>query len=233
MTCTPDTALLRQAVLAADGVLHRAAQGQTAFRWQGPPHSFVLLVTGRLSVYFRSVGQPPQTPWAECRATEGQDCMPVTTAILAEREMSVRAVCTAPCTWIALPPPRLVQLVQDDGGFRRALFATHAERLQSVFDRAAAKAVRSLDCRLADWLLSRAEAGRIAATHAEIAADLLTAREVVSRRMRAFAENGWIRQGRGVISLKDRTGLRALAEGDLPACPGTMAVPRALASLDG
>ncbi len=213
----PDPDMLRQTVLDAGGMPHSAAQGETAFRWQGAPKAFILLTSGKLTVHFRTSGR--HVPWAECRATEGQDCMPVTAAILSGREITVRAVCAAPCTWIDLPPTSLVLLVHSNMAFRRALFATHAKRLPTFFTRIASKNVVSLDCRLADWLLSRAEAGRVVATHAEIASDLLTAREVVSRRLRRFADEGWIRQARGEIHLAAPEALLDLSKGDGPSCP--------------
>lgn len=213
---SPGKPSLKHALLEAGGVVRSADEGATAFHWQGHPAAFVFLAEGKLTVHFRTRGR--QVPWAECRATEGQDCMPVTSAILSEREITVRATCSAPCTWIELPPARLVRLVHGDMSFRKALFATHAKRLPTFFARLSSRNVVSLDCRLADWLLSHALSGEVSATHCEIANDLMTAREVVSRRLRSFATKGWIVQRRGLIRLDAPAALARLSRGTFSVC---------------
>lgn len=202
---------IARAVLDAGGVVKSADVGQTAFRWQGHPSTFVLVTRGKLTVHFRTKGR--NVPWAECRASVGQDCMPVTAAILSEREITVRAKCSEPTTWIELSPNSLVLLVHSDMGFRKALFATHAKRLPMFFAKLSAKDGLSLDNRLADWLLCHAEGREVVATHGDIATDLLTAREVVSRRLRDFASKGWIVQHRGRIHINAQAALTRLSKG--------------------
>ena len=215
----PEPFSLRQAVLDAGGVLNGADEGATALRWQGHPKAFVFLTEGKLTVHFRTKGR--QVPWAECRATAGQDCMPVTAAILSGREIKVRATCKSPCEWIELPPTSLILLVHGNMAFRKALFATHARRLPTFFARLASKNAISLDCRLADWLLNHAWCGQLSATHGEIASDLMTAREVVSRRLRDFALKGWIVQHRGRIQLDAPAALSRLSRGSFSVCGAT------------
>lgn len=202
---------LVRALLDAGGVAKTADEGQTAFRWQGHPRAFVLITRGTLIVHFRTKDR--QVPWAECRASAGQDCMPVTAAILSEREITVRARCSDLTTWIELSPNRLVLLVHGDMDFRRALFATHARRLPTFFAKISTKNGPSLDNRLADWLLCHATGREVIATHGDIARDLLTAREVVSRRLRDFASKGWIVQQRGRIHIDAPAALARVSRG--------------------
>ena len=61
------------------------------------------------------------------------------------------------------------------------------------------------------------DAGAVTATHTEVAADLITAREVVSRKLRGFAAKGWIVQGRGRIHLEAPAALLRLARGSFSA----------------
>ena len=212
----PESFSLRQAVIDAGGVLKSGSEGRTAFRWQGHAKAFVLLTEGKLTVHFRTKRR--QVPWAECRATEGQDCMPVTAAILSEREITVRATCNADCEWIELSPTSLILLVHGNMAFRKALFATHAKRLPTFFARLSSQNAVSLDCRLADWLLNNAASDEVSATHGEIARDLMTAREVVSRKLRGFAMKGWIVQHRGLIRLDAPAALARLARGTFSVC---------------
>ncbi len=191
---------IRDAIFAAGGVLRSAPKGAVAYNWQGLPRAFIFVTSGKLSVQFRTKDR--KVPWAECRAVEGQDCMPVTAAILSGRTISVRAVCMAPSAWIELSPTALVLLVHGNTDFRHRLFAGHAKRLPTFFARISTKNAVGLDQRIADWLLSHAHSNEVCATHSDIAADLLTAREVVSRKLREFAAKGWIAQGRGSIQIE-------------------------------
>lgn len=207
---------LTRTVLDAGGVLVRGTEGQTAFRWRGRPKAFVLVVSGKLKVNFRT--RRRKVPWAECRAIEGQDCMPVTAAILSGRAITVRATCAGPSAWLELSSTSLALLVHGHTDFRRALFAQHARRLPILFARTSTRNTLNLDQRIADWLLGQAVSGEVIATHSEIAADLLTAREVVSRRLKSFAKKGWIMQGRGRILLSAPAALARLARDSFAVC---------------
>ena len=207
---------LERAIVDAGGVVRTAPEGAIAYRWQGLPRAFIFVKSGKLSVQFRTKDR--QVPWAECRAADGQDCMPVTAAILSERTISVRAVCMSPTTWIELSPTALVLLVHGSPAFRHALFAGHARRLPTFFARISTKNAMRLDQRIADWLLSHASAYEVRATHSDIATDLLTAREVVSRKLKDFAQKGWIEQRRGVILIAAPAALARVSKGVFSMC---------------
>ena len=67
-----------------------------------------------------------------------------------------------------------------------------------------------VDARLARLLA--AHGGAVEVTHRDLAAELGTAREVVSRHLAAFEKRGLVRLGRGAIEVLDRAGLARLAE---------------------
>lgn len=72
---------------------------------------------------------------------------------------------------------------------------------------------RLIDVRLAERLLILAGGDReIAATHQEIASELGTAREVISRVLNDFQNRGLIVQSLGRITMSDKSALRAIAE---------------------
>ena len=54
----------------------------------------------------------------------------------------------------------------------------------------------------------------ISSTHQQIASELGTAREVVSRVLHDFQKRGYIAQSRGRITIIDKPALRALADSD-------------------
>lgn len=212
----PDPAVLEHAVVEAGGIAHAADAGATAFRWHGLPEAFVLLRSGRVRVRFRT--KRASLPWAECRAFAGQDCMPVSAAILSGSPITVQAVCLEPSTWLELEPQAFIRLVEEDTAFRTALFARHAARLPQFFRRISEKGVETTDQRLAAWLIAQGQVNPIVATHREIAVDLVTAREVVSRRLKCFADKGWILQARGRIEVMAQGALSRVARGSSTWC---------------
>ena len=64
--------------------------------------------------------------------------------------------------------------------------------------------------RLAARLL-QCELGRIELTHEQLAADIGTAREVVSRLLKELENNGLIELKRGLVIIRDRKGLEQAA----------------------
>jgi CRP/FNR family transcriptional regulator len=53
-------------------------------------------------------------------------------------------------------------------------------------------------------------ARRLSITHQELAAELGSAREVISRQLKEFERRGWIRLGRGQLQLLDAAALQQL-----------------------
>ncbi len=73
-------------------------------------------------------------------------------------------------------------------------------------------AFKRLDIRLAQKVTELAdENGILKTTHQQMASELGSAREVVSRQLQEFQRRGWISQSRGTIQVLDRDSLQQLA----------------------
>jgi CRP/FNR family transcriptional regulator len=85
-----------------------------------------------------------------------------------------------------------------------------AARLSDVMWTLEQVAFSSMDKRVASYLIEQramTQCDDLMITHDEIARDLGTAREVVSRMLKYFQNEGWIIQGRGKVSIKDYSAL--------------------------
>jgi CRP/FNR family transcriptional regulator len=51
----------------------------------------------------------------------------------------------------------------------------------------------------------------VEATHQQLATELGTAREVISRQLQDFQRRGWLKSGRGLISIQPDSPLHAFA----------------------
>ena len=75
-------------------------------------------------------------------------------------------------------------------------------------------AFRRVDIRLAQRILDLAKDDLIQATHQQMAAELGTAREVISRQLAEFQRRGWISLSRGQIKIEARCDIEKLARSE-------------------
>ncbi|MGD1817589.1 MAG: Crp/Fnr family transcriptional regulator [Pleomorphochaeta sp.] len=89
-----------------------------------------------------------------------------------------------------------------------------AARLSDVMWTLEQVAFSSMDRRVASYLIEQraiTQCDDLSITHDEIARDLGTAREVISRMLKYFQNEGWIIQGRGRVSIIDYSALYDLS----------------------
>lgn len=101
--------------------------------------------------------------------------------------------------------------IDTEPAVRACTFDAMAEHLILVTDQLQQITFGRLDRRLADYLLERCpDAGtEVRVTHEQIAADLSTAREVVSRLLRDFERRGAVSLGRGKVVVRSTEKLGA------------------------
>jgi len=114
---------------------------------------------------------------------------------------------------IALGNGLFQALLAESPGFRQFVFAVYARRVTDLIVLVEEVAFGRMDLRLASRLRDSADAsGMVAATHQELAAELGSAREVVSRLLKDFEQRGLVALHRGRVELLDRTALDQLAD---------------------
>ena len=149
------------------------------------------------------------------RVDAGESCVLTTACMLAEEAYNAEGIAETDITVIALPRLSFDNLVADEPAFRNFVFAAYSQRLIDLLRVVDDVAFGRIDVRLAQRLLALVGVDKeITATHQEIASELGTAREVVSRVLNDFQKRGLIAQSRGRIAVLDKPRLRALAESD-------------------
>jgi CRP/FNR family transcriptional regulator, anaerobic regulatory protein len=112
---------------------------------------------------------------------------------------------------VMFPGAVLREWVGRSGPMRSFIFETMATRVVDVMTLVEEIAFHKMDSRLAALLLQRfATLHVISATHEDIAAELGTVREVVSRLLKEFVRRGAIQLARGHLELRDEAILRQL-----------------------
>lgn len=140
------------------------------------------------------------------RVRPGETCVVSTGCLLESSTYSALGEVERPTRAVALPPLLFRRLLDEHAPFRALVFGQFSRRLQTLMAVVDDVAFHRLDERLAGWLSERAP--RVAMTHQAIADEFGSAREVVTRVLRQFAEEGLVDVSRDGIVVLDAAGLR-------------------------
>ena len=114
-----------------------------------------------------------------------------------------------------LPAAAFDRAIGESAAFRRFVLSAISHRIADLMLLIEDVAFGRMDMRLSRLLLRRANGdGMLAATHQDLAVELGTAREVVSRLLKDFESRGLVRLGRGEVGLLDRARLQVLGAED-------------------
>jgi CRP-like cAMP-binding protein len=134
-----------------------------------------------------------------------------------DQPMLAQATALSDTLLVVLPAAPLIELIERDPAFARALLASLCQRLHALiadFEAATAHGARE---RLAAYLDALAEPGstvaELPAAKTVVAARLGVAKETLSRLLHQFADEGLITVQRRSITLLDRERLAATARG--------------------
>lgn len=142
------------------------------------------------------------------RVVPGSTCVFTTQCLLAGGKFPAESVAEAPTRFAALPAATFHELMGISPEFRRFVLDDYSTLLSSILSLVDEVAFSSLDKRLAQRLLAEADAeGTVAKTHQQLAADLGSVREVISRQLSEWERAGWIRTARGSLQIVDRKAL--------------------------
>ena len=146
------------------------------------------------------------------RVRPGESCTLTMSSLLGQEAYAAEGLAETEVRGLGLPTALFERLIAESHAFRQLVFAAFGRRLADLMLLLDEVAFRPMDARLAGWLLEQAGSGGfLPVTHQAIAAELGTAREVVSRRLKELARQGLVRLARGQIELADQVGLRRLA----------------------
>lgn len=196
-------------------VFKRLEEGSMAYLQDAPCTSYVMCLEGGTRTYRTSASGREILLY---RVGPGETCVLTTSCLLARRGFPAESVVEAPTLLATLPAPLFHETMAASGAFRNLVLDNYGAMMASLILLVDEVAFSSLDLRLARKLIAEADAaGVIASTHHEIAQDLGSVREVVSRYLREWERAGWIRSARGSIELVDRAALERY--GRDPAAP--------------
>ena len=183
----------------------QAPAGALLFDEGSPCQGFPMVLSGCVRV---ARGSPDGRSLELYRVAPGEICVVSTSCLFGQGSLTAHGT-AAEATEGALLSRAGFERCVALPAFRRFVFGVFADRLADLMALVEAVAFRRLDERLAQLLLQRGPV--VIATHQALADELGTVREIVTRLLRRFERDGWVRLGRERIELQDRAALAALA----------------------
>ncbi|MAY87858.1 MAG: Crp/Fnr family transcriptional regulator [Pseudooceanicola sp.] len=184
-------------------------EGAVVFSPDRVPDSLLFLVSGTIRVSQTSDSGRDIVLY---RVEAGESCVLTTACMLAEEAYNAEGLAETEVRAVALPRAGFDRLAAEEPAFRSFVFAAYSRRLIDLLRVIEDVAFGRIDVRLAERLLTLAgEEPTLTTTHQQLASELGTAREVISRVLQDFQKRGLITQTRGHVTLTDRARLMALA----------------------
>lgn len=170
--------------------------------------SFLVLLDGRIRVQLASEDGKEVTLY---RIGPGGSCMLTTSCLFSSDRYPAEAIAETDVVALAFARDIFELTVENSTEFRRFVFDGFSERLATVISRMEELAFTSIDYRLAKVLLGLHKRGQILVTHENLAVELGTAREVVSRHLKRMEKRGLIALARGKVTVLDPLTLRNMS----------------------
>lgn len=194
------------ALLPPQAIMHLPA-GAQVFAENQPCQGFPLLLEGSVKVIKLAASGRELMLY---RVVPGGSCIISSSCLLGHTDYNARGIAETPLTLAALPVGAFAALMVEHTPFRDFVFHLFADRIGELMQLVEEVAFARLDQRLAKLLLARNETV-LGVTHQQLADELGSVREIVSRLLKGFAEQGLVTLGREQITITDRPGLQKLA----------------------
>ena len=139
----------------------------------------------------------------------GEACVLTSRCLVDSARYEARGITREPVELVVLPPAAFRALIDGVAPFREFVFKRFAERMADLLDLISAVTFQKLDQRLAGAIASRPSP--IRTTHQALADELGSVREIVSRLLKNFESQGWVRLAREQIEVLDGEALRRMS----------------------
>jgi CRP/FNR family transcriptional regulator len=194
-------------MLAKNSRIVEAPIGTVGYREGGPCGAYVMRLAGQSRVYKMSQSGREILLY---RVGPGETCVITTTCLLGNSDYPASTIVEEPIRDVIIPAAAFNQLMVDSKVFRTFVMTNYGALISDLIVLLDEVAFHSLDARLAKTLLD-AGSDNVHRTHQQMADELGTAREVVSRQLKRFEQKGWVALGRGQVDLLNRAQLEKLS----------------------
>jgi CRP/FNR family transcriptional regulator len=190
----------------------RLREGDVAYRQGQHCHNYVMCIEGQTRVFKTSESGREILLY---QVGPGETCVLTTSCLIAGSPFPAESTAETDVLHAALPASTFHRLMGSSPRFRKFVLDNYGDLLSSLIMLVDEVAFASLDLRLARRLLAEANPeGIVAKTHQQLALDLGSVREVISRYLSEWERMGWVQASRGSIEVKNRSALASYGSGD-------------------
>ena len=174
-------------------------------------HHFLLVLSGSVRVQMYSQSGHEIVLY---RVEGGGSCILTTSCLLANEAYQAEAITETAVQAVLIPAQVFDQAMAQSAAFRQFVFTGYARRVSDLLYLINAIAFERMDARLAHLLVQRMDDQQVLhITHQDIANELGTAREVVSRLLKELERRRIITLQRACLTIVDLSQLRAISNG--------------------
>lgn len=182
--------------------------GQVAYQRDWPCPDYVMCVDGRTRVY---TAEREGREMLIYNVEGGGSCVLTTQCILTNSTFPAESVAEVHTNLAAIPKHSFRKFMTEIPAFRDFVMADYVKLLHKMFSVIDTIVFASVEQRLARRLLVDASSeGFVQKTHQQLAQDIGSGREIISRRLSDWERKGWIRGERGQIEILDGAAIASL-----------------------
>lgn len=171
--------------------------------------NYLILLDGKIKVFTRAENGREIVLY---HLGDGDSCVLTTSCLFSNKSYPAEGETETSVKALAIPAKLFNVALQQSSSFREQVFSAFSSHLSDLIMLVEEVAFGKLDVRLAKHLLARKdENDTLTATHQNIATELGSAREVISRQLKELESKGLVEITRGKILIKDNEGLQAIA----------------------
>ena len=187
----------------------RLPAGTTAFFQGDVCSNYLLILSGSIKVLTRGASGREIVLY---RLGDGDSCVLTTSCLFGNARYPAEGIAESDVTALAIPADKFNEAIKLSKPFREFVFASFASHLGSLITLVEEVAFGKLDIRLARHLLKLcADQSTIETTHQQLATEIGSAREVISRLLKDFESRNWLELSRGRLKIIDKQSLEKVA----------------------
>jgi CRP/FNR family transcriptional regulator len=175
----------------------RLPAGEVMFRPGDSCEGFGFVVDGSIKVCLSSEGGRELVLY---RVTRGESCTVTVSCLISNTSYPATGVVEEPLTAIAIPKAVFHRQLEESRVFRSFVLEIFSSKVGHLMELVCEVAFNKLDQRLATRLLDLGPV--VTMSHQELAGELGTSREIISRILESFADEGAVSLGRRRIAVE-------------------------------
>lgn len=179
--------------------------GQVAYELDSPCPNYLMCIEGQTRIYKTSDAGREMLLY---KVEEGGTCVLTTQCLLSHTNFPAESIAEKRTKLAAIPASWFYTIMEEMPAFRSFVLTDYTKLLGTMFSFVDSLAFQTIEQRLARRLLVEAgEALRVEKTHQQLASDIGSVREIVSRQLGDWERRGWVSNSRGQVQILDRAAL--------------------------